>query len=257
MDREVIGVSDLHFRYSESSVLSGVTFEIEKGGITSLMGRNASGKTTLLKCISGIFGNYSGEIKIKGKDLRAYSRRELARVLCFVTQNNRHTFAYSILDYVMMGRGPHQSIWNTPVREDFEKAKYVLENLGIKDYENKSYMETSSGEGHLVHFARAMNQDTEIMLLDEPTSYLDFGNQIMIFGVIRRLCREFNKTVLMTLHNPAEMLNISDNVLILDGGRIRLSGKKEDIATGEILSELFGIQIEIRREGDRYFVFPE
>ena len=118
-------------------------------------------------------------------------------------------------------------------------------------------METSSGEGHLVHFARAMNQDTDIMLLDEPTSYLDFANQIMIFKVIRRLCREFNKTVLMTLHNPAEMLNISDNVLILDGGMIRLSDKKEDIATGEILSELFGIQIEIRRESDRYFVFSE
>jgi len=251
-----IEVKNLFFKYHSDFVLKDISFEVPAGEITTLMGRNASGKTTLLKCMCGIFRDYSGDIVLRRGNLKNIGRREIAKTLSLVTQNPGRTFSYSILDYVALGRAPHQNILNTPTGDDLDRAGYILETLGVKDYREKPYKETSSGEGHLINFARALAQDTEILLLDEPTSYLDFNNQIMIFSLIKKLCGEFKKTIMMTLHNPAEMLNISDNVAILKNGCIEEFGKKDDIVTGELLSYLFGVKVEIKKDGENYFVFP-
>jgi len=252
-----IKVDKLSYKYIRDEVLKEVTFTVKRGEITSLIGRNATGKTTLLKCIAGIFENYTGNVFIDKKNLKNLSKKERARRLSFVTQSQRNSFSYTILDYVVMGRSPHQNILNNPSKEDYEKARHVLKLLEIKDFEKKTLKETSSGEGQLVNFAKAINQDTEIMLLDEPTSYLDFNNQLLIFSLIKRFCTEFKKTILMTLHNPNEVLNVSDNVVILKEGSILDYGKKEEVISPKILSDLFGFNVEIRKINNSYFVLPE
>jgi iron complex transport system ATP-binding protein len=251
-----IKVENLSFSYVAHDVLKEVSFSVKKGEITSLIGPNATGKTTLLKCIAGIYENYRGDIFIGNSNLKILSKKKRARKLSFVTQREKNSFSYSILDYVAMGRSPYQNILNALRPEDYERARNVLDMLGIKDYEKKSFKETSSGEGHLVNFARAVNQDTEIMLLDEPTSYLDFKNQNLMFSLIKRFCREFKKTILMTLHNPNEVLNISDNVVLLKEGKVLDSGKKDKVISPQVLSLLFGFDVEINKIKSFYFVLP-
>ena len=184
----ILEVKDLSFSYnSRSKVLEGVSFDIEKGEIFSVLGPNGSGKTTLLKCLNGILKPPSGKINLENIDISRLSVSELAKHIAYVPQIHRPVFSYTVLDIVAMGRNPYIGDFSLPGKKDTDIAIEKLKLLEICHLKNRSYTDLSGGEMQLVMIARALTQEPEILLLDEPISHLDFRNQIRVMQIVKKL----------------------------------------------------------------------
>jgi iron complex transport system ATP-binding protein len=210
----------------------------------TILGPNACGKTTLLKCIDGLMKLEHGSISIDGKDLRSLSRSEIAKAIGYVPQFHQPSFAFTVLDTVLVGRAPHIGFLESPKAEDIKIAKDALETMGIPYLAEKPYTQLSGGERQLVLIARILAQQPSLLLLDEPTSHLDFGNQIRLLNILSKLANT-GLPIIMTSHFPDHAFLVSNNVALMKEGELIDVGTPEQIITDSTLATVYKIRVKV------------
>lgn len=239
-----IEVNNLNFSYGDRQILFDISFTAEKGEFLSILGPNGVGKSTLFRCVLGLLSGYTGQVLVDGRDARSLSVRESARHIAYIPQSSAPTFNYSVFDIVLMGRTSGLSTFCTPKAADREKCHWALEKVGIAHLENRCYHRLSGGERQLVLIARALAQDAPVLMLDEPTANLDFGNQVRVLAQARELARE-GYTVIQTTHNPEQSYLYSDKILVLQYGRVLICGDPAQVLTEETMKTLYGVDVDV------------
>jgi iron complex transport system ATP-binding protein len=238
-------VEDLSFAYPKRpSLINGVSFSVDKGDVLCLLGPNGTGKTTLMRCLLGINKIKRGRIKIGGFDISNMSARELARLVAYVPQATTIAFPYQVMDMVIMGRSPHIGFMSTPSEVDLEIARSALDETGISHLQDSLFSEISGGERQLVLISRALAQQSNILIMDEPTASLDYGNQTRILKIIRGLASQ-GYSIVMTTHFPNHAFLACNKVAIMNGGKIVAIGSPDDIVTDGNLSDLYTTKIKV------------
>jgi len=239
----IIEVKDLCFDYDGVPVLKNVNFNIEDGTFISIIGPNGSGKTTLLKNISSILSPTSGKVDIKGKDVRCYKRRELAKYIAFVPQNTNTDFEFTIMDIVLMGRSPYLGIFQSETEKDIKIATDAMLMTNVLELKDKKITEISGGERQRVIIACALAQTPEIILLDEPVSNLDIQHQVDVLSILKKQNRENNMTVVTVLHDLNLAAEYSDIIMLLKDGRLIKSGTPEDVITLDSIKSAYNADV--------------
>lgn len=254
-------IKDLRFRYpgTEREVLCGIDLDIERSDVLSILGPNGAGKSTLLGCMMNLNHPSSGSVSVGGRNISVMTARELAARVSFVPQNIRPVFGYTVLEFVTMGRAPMISALGRPGEKDREAAMEALEKMGIGQLAGRPFTEISGGEMQQATIARAIVRKPEVILFDEPTAHLDFGNQLRTLRVIKRLSEEGYTTVITT-HNPDHAIMLGGRAAILDRNGKLLSGSTEEIVNEENLSTIYNSELKIRyieEAGRRVCLYPE
>ncbi len=242
---KILDIRNAEFSYDgKRTIFRKVNLSLERGDVLCILGPNGTGKSTLIKCMNSLLKLKSGTILLKDKNIYLINKTELAKIIGYIPQSNGSIFAYSVLDVVLMGRAPHLSLTSVPGKNDYKIAEKALESLGILFLKDKTYTEISGGERQLVLMARAIAQQPEILLLDEPTSHLDFGNQIRTLKVINELSKR-GLSVIMTSHFPDHAFLSSNKVAIMNQGTIMEMGEPESVVTEENMKKAYGIDVKI------------
>lgn len=236
----MIRVSHLTFAYGAEKVLDDISFTQEAGRLVCLLGPNGAGKSTLIKCLLGLLKKYDGEILLGGKDIRSLSRRELARIAAYVPQAESPVFNYPVMDTVLMGTAGMLAPYMSPGKEQIGIARQALEQLGIGHLADRGINEISGGERQLVFLARGIAQRAKILIMDEPTASLDYGNQILVLRHIREMAAR-GYTVFLSTHNPEHALQYATHVLALRDHKILADGAAGEVLTEDLIKELYGL----------------
>ncbi len=239
-----LSVRDLTFAYKKTPVLSGVSFDAEPGGLLAILGPNGVGKTTLFRCILGEQKRYAGTIELDGTNVRTLSARETAHRVAYIPQTHAMTFRFPVRDVVLMGTSHTLSPLALPGRAQERIALDALEKLGIGYLSDRSFDTLSGGEQQLAYIARALAQQAKVLLMDEPTSSLDYGNQLRVLNVVKDLAGD-GYTVLLSTHNPQHALWYADRVLALHEGCVAAFGGVEETLTTELLNTLYGTRVNL------------
>ena len=255
----MLTIRDLYFRHLHdgADILKGIGFAVSEGLMTAILGPNGSGKTTLFKCITGLWKPRQGTILFGGRDLLQLSWGQRAGIIAVVPQEHEPPFPYSVADVVLMGRAAHVSLFAAPSEQDRLKADEAIEKLDIGHLRDRAYTKLSGGERQLVLIARALAQEAPILILDEPTSHLDFRNQITILRKVRHIVRQKGLTVLMTLHDPNLAMQFSDRVVMMCDGRILAENAPQAALTRENLLEMYGIGVSVISHNGTRIICPE
>jgi iron complex transport system ATP-binding protein len=232
----------LAFGYRGHPVGSGIDLTLEPGRVLCLLGPNGSGKTTLKKTLLGLLPPQGGEVRLDGRHLAQWSPRERATRLAYVPQAAESFFDFSIGEMVEMGRTAHRGIFARPSRRDAEVARQALDTLGIAALADRPIHRVSGGERQLGLIARALATEAAMLVLDEPTANLDFGNQMRVLGEIVRL-KESGIAILLCSHDPGHALEVADEVLLIREGRTFARGRPAETITDPNLSRLYGIEV--------------
>ncbi len=254
----MIAVNDIFYRHPHASaaVLNGITFEAESGMLTAVLGPNGSGKTTLFKCISGLWSPQGGDVLFQGRSIKDYPPRKTARIISVVPQEHEPPFPYSVFEAVTMGRAAHLGMFSTPSQGDYSKAEAAIEQVGIAHLKDRPYTGVSGGERQLVLIARALAQDAPVMLLDEPTSHLDFKNQVLVLTKVNEIVRQKSVAALMTVHDPNLAMLFSDRVVLINNGCVVAQGQPHEVITEENLSSLYGIDVVVLKVNGLRMIMP-
>jgi len=257
----LLTVSGLSFRWpghhQQSDVLTDIGMTLRAGEVVSLLGANGSGKSTLLRLLLGFLAPATGRMQLLGRDYNSWRRVELAKVMAYVPQSQQVPFPYRVWDLVAMGRVAQRGIYQAYRSEDRESVNQVLERLGIRHLSERVYNELSGGQQQLCLIARALVQQPQILLLDEPVTGLDYGNQWRLLSLIRQLA-DSGMAVIKTSHYPDHVVGISDRVLVLKQGRIQVQGKPQDVITARTLHDIYQLQVDVMHTADGRLLFvPE
>ncbi len=237
-------LQDVSCGYDGDPVLEHVTFAVRPGQVCCVLGRNGVGKTTLFSSILRTQPLLSGRVLIGGDDASALAPAQLAKRVAYVPQAHTPPFPFTVLDVVEMGRTAHLGVTAAPGKQDKELALHALNSLGIAQLYDRLYTQISGGERQLVLIARALVQQAPLLIMDEPTASLDYGNQLDILAHVRKLANDGN-SVLMTTHSPDQVFQCADAVLAVMGNEEYAFGKPEDVMTAELLSKLYGTPLMV------------
>lgn len=240
----ILEVNNLRFSYPNQEVLTGVSFNAAAGECLCLLGENGAGKTTLFRCLLGLLNGYTGEILIDGVSSKKLSIRETAKTIAYIPQAHAPAFNYSVFDTVLMGTNPHIESYRTPSIDEQEVTQNALKLLKIDHLSERGYAQISGGERQLVLIARAIAQQTRVLVMDEPTAHLDYGNQIRVMRQVRQLAQQGYLIVLST-HNPEHALLYADNVLVLKQGKVLTHGPPASALTPEVIQRIYGVSVEL------------
>ena len=234
----MLEATDLSVGYPGRVVGAGLSLSLKGGEVLALLGPNGCGKTTLLKTVLGLLPALAGSVRLQGRALAAWPLAERARAMAYVPQGQASTFGFTALEMVLMGRTAHLGLIARPGAKDRAIAQQALERLGIAHLAARSVHEISGGERQLVLIARALAQQPQAVLLDEPTASLDFGNQGLVMRAIRALAQE-GLAVLFTTHDPNQALRCADRALLMREGRVLDGGAVGQVVRAEALRSLY------------------
>ena len=237
-------VKDLSFSYGSHQVLHDINFTVEDGEFLSILGCNGVGKSTLFRCVLGLLNTYKGQVLINGVDTRKLPPSKMAKLAAYIPQNCSPAFNYSVEDIVLMGTTAGLNSLRSPGKKELERVDWALDKIGIEHLRKRCFHHISGGERQLAVIARALVQDAKLLMLDEPTASLDFGNQMLVQEQARALADE-GYTIIQTTHNPEQSYMFSDKVLAIKDGRVLCHGEPQKIMTREIISQLYGLDVQI------------
>jgi iron complex transport system ATP-binding protein len=246
MSGAALALRGVRFAYTAGGpeVLRDVTLDVPAGSITALLGPNGSGKTTLLWLMLGLLDPRAGTIHVAGRLREHYSRRELSRQVGLVPQDEPVAFDLSVLEFVLLGRAPYLGLLELPSAADRALAHAALATIGISALAHRAVPSLSGGERQLATIARALVQQSQILLSDEPTAHLDLANTRRVLDVMRELGRE-GRTLVFTTHDPNLAAAIADHVVLLREGRILAAAATAEALTAAALSATYGVAVEI------------
>ena len=241
----MIEVDSISFRYHEDWVLQDVSFRVEKGEFVGVIGPNGSGKTTLLKILYRLLLPQKGEILFELVSMKKMDRADIAKRIAVVAQETHLLFPFSVLETVLMGRSPYLGHLMFESERDLEIAKRAMDLTNILSFSERPMDELSGGERKRVFIARALAQEPEVMLLDEPTANLDIHHQIDFLDLILTLNRERGLTIVMASHDMNIASEFCDRLILLQGGRIYKMGTPEEVITKENIESVYGCEVWI------------
>lgn len=252
----ILELDHLTCGYGRHVITRDISFTVRSGEACFLLGPNGSGKTTLFRTILGLIPRLDGGIRLDGTDTGGMSHRALAQKLAYVPQAHTPPFAFTVRDVVRTARTAYVGLFATPGREDARMVERALDIMAIGDMGDARYTEISGGERQLVLIARAIAQGSRFLMMDEPTSNLDFGNQAYLLSRIRDLASE-GYGIIMTTHAPDQAFSSATSTVLIHRGRIIARGTPEEALRPETLREAYGIPIHILRDGERRFCAPD
>ena len=257
--RNAVKINDLTFSYDEEPVLEKINLTIETGKFYGLLGPNGSGKTTLLRAIAGLLDVKTGTILVRDKDLKRFGTRDLAKEMAVVPQNTEVRFGFSVFDLVLMGRAPYLSRFAAEGSKDLRIAQEMMELTDIWRLRDRSINTLSGGEKQRTVIARALTQQTGIILLDEPVSQLDIYHQIEIIKKLKVWNRERGITVVAALHDLNLAAAFCDYLILMNHGKIHSMGTPDEILKRETIKEIYGVEVEIIKtpESGKPYVVPK
>ena len=251
----MLAVRDLAFGYGTRLVGSGLDFTLERGEVLAVLGGNGCGKTTLFRTLLGLLRPIEGRIELDGRDLSGLGARARARHFAYVPQQQATAFAFTVTEAVLMGRAANVGWFAQPAPDDRSRAAEALARVGIDRLAQRPMNEISGGERQLALIARALAQGAEVLVLDEPTANLDYGNKLRVLGEIERL-RAAGRTILFTTHDPDHALAHADLALLLANGRMLAMARAEQALTAETLTALYGVPVRVMNVDGTRRVFP-
>ena len=243
-----VKIKDLNFSYDgdpQEETLNNISINIEKGKFYTILGPNGSGKTTLIRLISKALNIKQEKIFIGDKDIININSKTLAKKLAVVPQSTSIEFDFSVHDIVLMGRSPHISRFSSESEEDIKIVKNAMEMTNTWNLRHKNINALSGGERQMVIVARAIAQETEIVLLDEPISNLDIHHQIEILNQIKLLNREKQRTIIAVLHDLNIATAYSDYMILMNNGKIHSIGTPENVLKKDVIKEVYGLDVHI------------
>lgn len=253
----VYSVKNLSFSYDKHQVLDDVSFELKEGKITTLIGANGCGKSTLFRLMTKNLKPDKGEIQINGRSLSELRLKDFARQTAIVHQYHTAPEDLTVEKLISYGRTPYHGFGCfSKEKEDQEKIRWAMEITHTLKYKDQAVAELSGGQKQRVWIAMALAQDTKILFLDEPTTYLDIRYQLQILKLIRQLNREFGMTIVMVLHDMNQSLYYSDEILAMKDGKVIAQGSPETIITTELVKEIYDVDLTIEKKDNRPFILP-
>jgi len=236
-----IEIVDLCFRRAAGRefVLDSISLTARAGELLVLLGPNGAGKSTLVHCLLGLATPEQGHVRALGDDLRGFGRREIAKRIGYVPQAGHSAFAFTVQQMVLMGRTAHIDGVGSPSPQDHEITQRAMIDMGVDHLRTKPFTQISGGEQQLALIARAVAQDTPIIVMDEPTSSLDLGNQGRVLTLMKKLAAA-GKTVVMTTHLPDQAFNLGARVALLRSGRLVAEGAAAEVCDRDSMSRLYG-----------------
>ena len=251
-----LDVRNVSFAYDDKSVLSNVSFSAQDGEMIALLGPNGVGKSTLFKCILGFLKPQKGSVEIDGRAVQSLSDRERALCTAYIPQSFNPVFNHTVLDTVVMGSANSLSLFETPGRDEREKASLLIDQMGIGEIKDRGTRKISGVERQLMLLARSLMQDAKILIMDEPTASLDFANSHRVMRKVRELA-DNGYTVIFSTHSPSLAALYSTSIIALKNGTVLKKGSVGDIMTGEMLSSLYSFPIvtaSVRIGDEEHFV---
>jgi len=235
------------FAYDDQPVFKDIDLQVDEGDIFCLFGPNGCGKSTLIHCLLGIARLNSGTVRLCGKDINKMKREEIARVLAYIPQLHEKPFPFKVIDVVLMGRASHKGFFSTPKASDLAVAEEALAKVGLLKYKDRPYTQISGGETQLVLVARALAQKTPVLVMDEPTSHLDFRNELKFLETIAQLAEETRITVIMATHFPNhafyfETGNSKTKIALMNNQRFTVQGSPSEVLNEANMLQTFNIK---------------
>jgi len=249
-------IRDLSFNYGSNVILSDISLLLDKSELVCIMGPNGVGKSTLMYCMNRLLNTTSGHVLIDGVDVKDMPRMELAKHVGFVPHASYETFSTSVIDAVLMGRVPHMSMGGSFTEEDVRIAGNALIRMNAESLSLRPFDELSAGQHQKVMVARGLAQETDILLLDEPTANLDLKHQMRVMRTLRDLTRERDMMMVTICHDVNIICRYADRAIMMFEGRIHCVGHPADIVTPENIKKVYGVDSKIIEVEGRPFVIP-
>lgn len=243
---EAIEVKDLDVAYEQKYIIKNMNLEIPMGKITMIIGSNGCGKSTLLKTIARILTPRKGEIKLNGISIKEQAPKDIAKKMAVLPQSPSVPSGLLVKELVAYGRFPYQSALGGLKQEDIDMVNWAMEVTGITAYADRPVDSLSGGQRQRAWIAMALAQETEILVLDEPTTYLDMAHQLEILLLLQKLNREQNRTIVMVLHELNNATKFADYIIGVKEGNVVFKGKPLDVITNENLYTLYGIDARLQ-----------
>ena len=241
----MLEADNISIAYGEREVVSDVSFTLRPGELTAIVGPNGAGKSTILKSLNGRLKPASGSIKLDGKALEAFDRRAIGRQIAVVAQEAELRFPVTVMEFVLGGRFAWSNTggWGWETEQDIQIATQVLAETELTELSGRLMNELSGGERQRAVLARALTTDASHLLLDEPTANLDLSHQATLLRLVRNRCKVRNATALVVTHDLNLAAQFADRALVLKGGSLVKSGNTQEVFTGEVLQEIFGVRL--------------
>ncbi|MCM3763673.1 ABC transporter ATP-binding protein [Neobacillus niacini] len=246
----LLKIENASFQYGKSTIFQNISFELGSGSIFCLFGPNGCGKSTLIECILGYLKLSGGSILLNNQSISSYRPAELAKSISYVPQSHAKNFPYTVKDIVLMGRAAYTGTFSAPSAEDIAIAESALESMGLTAIKDKPYTQLSGGQTQLVMLARALTQETPIILMDEPTAHLDFRHELIILETIVKLIKENNISVVMATHFPNhafyfENSGIHTQVALMNNQALEAIGSPVEVLTEANMLKTFKIHAKL------------
>ena len=246
----MLRVKDLSFSYSKHKVLDGLNIVVNRGEILALVGPNGSGKSTLLRCLNGFLRVDEGQVLVEGCNIRCQKRRWISQRIAFLPQNLEAVHHITVRELVAMGRSPHNYFGWLLSEKDKELIEWAIEYMNLQELQDCWVEKISGGERQRAWLAMILAQDTDIVLLDEPITYLDLKYQWGLIETIKQIRDQHGKTFIMVLHDINQAINAADRFIVLKSGRVRAHGQGGDIMTKHLLKDVYDVEARVCRFSD-------
>ena len=250
----MLEIKNISVTKNKKEILRDVSFSVKPHTITAIIGKNGSGKSTLISCLTGE-SKYKGSIFFSDDDISMFNSRQRARLVSLLPQN-LPAVPITVEKLVEMGRNPYTDIGKRLSEKDTEQIEKAIESAKIEEIRHKKLTEISGGERQKAYIAMVLSQNTRVIALDEPTTYMDVQVEKAFISLIRDLKEKHKKTLLVVMHDLSRAVEIADNILLLDDGRIRMFGKNQDVLQSGAIEEVFGVtQYECELDGEKRIIF--
>lgn len=243
----MLSIENITASYGKTTVLDGITLEVNVGEFLGVIGPNGSGKTTLLRVISGVLPPVAGEVVLRGRNLATIDRRTVARTIAFLPQDLALEFSFTAREVISMGRYAHLPRLGGESREDLEITQRAMQLTGVERLADRVVTELSGGERQKVFIAMCLAQQPHLLILDEPTNHLDIGHQLSALDLIRSHNRQAQMTVISVFHDLNLAAEYCDRLIVLNGGRVDTIGTPDEVLTGDMISRVYGVNVTTQR----------
>lgn len=252
----MIKLNNITAGYNKVEIIKNINIGFEEASITSIVGKNGCGKTTLLKTASNLLTPFRGNVTIRQKDISNIASKELAKKVSFLPQL-RTVPNITVFNLVMHGRYPYLGFSRTPQKRDKEMVREAILHMGLKEHIDKNIQELSGGQRQKVYIAMILAQNTDIIFLDEPTTFLDINHQLEILEILKKL-KQMGKTIVMVLHDLANALSYSDKICLMENGEVVIYETPQAVFESKAIDRIFKLnsaQVSIEDKGEKQYVF--